>query len=136
MFCGFVLLHPSGVFCPDTSLDSSSFNVSVPFHPVWSPLLSLNILQNVRHRSPASYDCVKMRNGTKDDSVRSELTSNRSRCVFVLGVTSCNCLLANINVWSLVVSVDVVMDRLLKWNFIYCFILFSKNAELGGYDFN
>lgn len=49
----------------------------------------------------------------------------------MLGVTSCNYLLAKLNVWSLVVSVDVVMDRLLKWNFIYCFILFSKNAELG-----
>lgn len=99
-----------------------SFHISLfVFHFI--PCFSF---QNISHFS--SYDCVEMRNGTKDNSV-SYVDKRQVRCLCVFIVAFCIGLQANLNVRSLVVPVDIVKN--FKTEF-YILLLFSKKPNWAG----
>lgn len=100
---------------------SSSFHVSVPFHPLPPPVHFFK-MSGTAHLHLKTVFKWEMAPKMTAFAQSWQATGQVSVCA------QCNIL----SVWSLVVSVDIVMDWLLKSNFIYCFILFSKNAEGGG----
>lgn len=124
-----LLLVVCAFLCEDcvslnTSSDICFFHISLfGFH-----FIPCFLFQNISHFSPASYDCVEMRNGTKDNSISYvDKRQVRRLCVFI--VAFCIGLQANLNVRSLVVPVDIVKN--FKTEF-YILLLFSKKPNWAG----